>query len=1272
MRGYRHSLPKCGIECLGRIQLGGPKNMSQVDRHWSLGVFGPAQNPSKNHYHRRTGGDDDARAAALMIDKTSGVYGITMPVSLWNGCPTPRLSDLGHGSSAPSSRAAIGLFVLLMKTLFRVVPDPTQRARTDGLPLLSGDVELLRGERAGSVSAFRFLFCVHTELRNRDLSAELEHVLREHRQSSRDAAASATPQTIGPAAAALPAATVKRRPASAAPSSLRRQAARGSPQDDALTGCSRWIDCRDRLMRVAGVHFGQNLVSQQWRIAMYGLGDPPNPLNFHSLFGIRRWIQNPMPGACNIAAVYLTLANYAETAPSAPASRHTASEGYVYRAPPVAGAVWEIRSSEMSLDGLLHARLPDFDHTRARARGNWMGALESYVASHTPAVATGGGRQSSATTARSAEDAFLEAFGFATEGDRADISLAEMGRHNAGELLAIEREEAGGGGGGGAAARFERFCQARAQWQEGALERFCRRVWTPRSPILSEAQRALVEFGLRQNPAGGLTRLRVARTTANLSLVDDWLLRFVISTDEAFRVASGGHLPILVAYLSALNAFDPDRKNKLHLLLSGEHAQSKSFTLHTLASMLVPGVLQDVTYATSGSMTGATTGSGSSDGSVYVFHEAPYKMLGVSGASGPGRGGALSEAEARCKQQLTSGEVTVLELGYEDGKRVRKKQVHRVNAVYMCATNASVDRIAPPMLSRFFEVHTGGPQASGRMEVIEKICQDSSAQQREWKDAFVASLRWMQHVTALIFMLLEAHVLSPIDLSLTNQCLPLILQTAASRGLAYASDVRHVERARCLVRLLVVVRAALRWGRRGTAGDEPAAAAAGSSVDFKHILQVQQDLSDSADATILPTAIGLLRDAWQPPALNCVADILHRMFTRMFPLPIMAARRRKPGAPTVHDTWSSYVERPPAGGRGDHDRQHPDDYRQSSDGADDERAATIFGGADERSAGDEDTEDSQPGNGSREPQRSEPSARDTRRRLGARRRRLTLERLEPFLSSDDAFMLESPQVVPPVRQRSGATRSSANDGTDKMRRALAEVLATQQRTDRTQYGVDPISAALKALEQSEVDVVDADGETHRGIKVLRYTPQTGCFSLAVSYLLDRDRDPLKESASAVLQRYVSSARADALWPTSSADTFSSVSIIKSTSNMVSERIPGRSSAAQPAAWLSFRERVVGTVSACGGDGGGHDGVARGSTCLGQDQLYRRFQTARGIRHEERAETEDSLLDTESVALDERHLGCFPKPTNDATAAVRRPAKRQRTDSAALRPARCLK
>ena len=75
---------------------------------------------------------------------------------------------------------------------------------------------------------------------------------------------------------------------------------------------------------------------------------------------------------------------------------------------------------------------------------------------------------------------------------------------------------------------------------------------------------------------------------------------------------------------------------------------------------------------------------------------------------------------------------------------------------------------------------------------------------------------------------------------------------------------------RCLVRLLVVIRAVLR-NLTTTNG-------VSASHDLRFILNVQRDLSDLADLTVLATAIGLLRTQWQHPAMYAVVKAMRACF----------------------------------------------------------------------------------------------------------------------------------------------------------------------------------------------------------------------------------------------------------------------------------------------------------------------------------------------------------------------------------------------------------
>ena len=226
----------------------------------------------------------------------------------------------------------------------------------------------------------------------------------------------------------------------------------------------------------------------------------------------------------------------------------------------------------------------------------------------------------------------------------------------------------------------------------------------------------------------------------------------------------------------------------------------------------------------------------------------------------------MNEVETRAKQQLTSGQVTVMELGFSQGKHVSRVSTHTCNTVFVCATNAPYQKIAPAMQSRFLQIYTSGANSA---DVIAKICEGQTAAQRELKDEVIESSRWLQYHVQLVFLLVEVGILV-VDLSLTNATLPRIFEAAVRRGLPHAQSIREIERVRCLVRLLVVIRAVLR--------NTVASGVSAAAHDLRSILNVQRDLSDLADLTVLGTAIGLLRNQWQHPAMHAVVKAMHTCF----------------------------------------------------------------------------------------------------------------------------------------------------------------------------------------------------------------------------------------------------------------------------------------------------------------------------------------------------------------------------------------------------------
>jgi hypothetical protein len=284
-------------------------------------------------------------------------------------------------------------------------------------------------------------------------------------------------------------------------------------------------------------------------------------------------------------------------------------------------------------------------------------------------------------------------------------------------------------------------------------------------------------------------------TTTNLSSSDEFILLFLHDMQCAYATAMS-HLSTLRGYLTMHSSLDNCRTDKLHYLIIGGPAFSKSRGLDVDIDFSVPGTAESLTYS---SLKSDAIGE-NFDGRTNVYHETPYAMIGVQS----GKTHSMTEQEAMAKQAMTSGFVRARVM-CNDKERTQQDILSLTNNAFAMAGNFKEKDISQAFLSRVFLDSAQPINCPGR-NINDLMCAPIVHGIQVIQDRAVRRYQWMHAMQYLLNMLIACGILLEAKTSYTNCILPEFVNKCKSRGITRAeARPRATKRLQAAVRIITKI-----------------------------------------------------------------------------------------------------------------------------------------------------------------------------------------------------------------------------------------------------------------------------------------------------------------------------------------------------------------------------------------------------------------------------------------------------------------------------------
>jgi hypothetical protein len=263
----------------------------------------------------------------------------------------------------------------------------------------------------------------------------------------------------------------------------------------------------------------------------------------------------------------------------------------------------------------------------------------------------------------------------------------------------------------------------------------------------------------------------------------DYLTWFV---NEKRKNNHAPQVEILRLWFSMLNATDPDRYNKFHIIQAGPAEVTKWFTLKVCQWMSIPGtvILSDSAPSSN------KTACGNHDYAITISDVLPTERT------------SHQSLDATPVVIASTKDIDTLDTKQASPGRHEAKHVTFTNQVNICHTNQSIDELAPIMTRRCFVTNVKPVPAPCQTEVLTltHVPQDD----RPWL-RFQESTRLFQSLTAYVNMLINAGELPPVRTPWSELVFPKILDLGCKLG--WIDQHRHHKRS--FQRFLAAVRAAV-------------------------------------------------------------------------------------------------------------------------------------------------------------------------------------------------------------------------------------------------------------------------------------------------------------------------------------------------------------------------------------------------------------------------------------------------------------------------------
>lgn len=249
------------------------------------------------------------------------------------------------------------------------------------------------------------------------------------------------------------------------------------------------------------------------------------------------------------------------------------------------------------------------------------------------------------------------------------------------------------------------------------------------------------------------------------------------------------HMPILTAMWSAFTASNPAFSIKSNQLYAGGPATGKSWILHVVEELRVPGTtykLESITLKT----------FHTTNGYVYTLKlcladEMPAIILGTKQDGKPDGPG-----DEAIKAILVNGELNFSFLNIKKDDMADRKQenvTNDVRIVLLGCTNVPAHNIADPMFSRLCVRQVNHYQRDGHMKADVDTRKRWFPKPSSGWDRFKGRCQWAQALVHLVYTLIDVGFLREVDLSVADVCYERMISGLKAKGLLHTYEPRRLD-----------------------------------------------------------------------------------------------------------------------------------------------------------------------------------------------------------------------------------------------------------------------------------------------------------------------------------------------------------------------------------------------------------------------------------------------------------------------------------------------
>jgi hypothetical protein len=381
-------------------------------------------------------------------------------------------------------------------------------------------------------------------------------------------------------------------------------------------------------------------------------------------------------------------------------------------------------------------------------------------------------------------------------------------------------------------------------------------------------------------------RMPMKKQSKNLSRFGDLFACLAVQMECIFKVATL-QAEVIHGFIKNEHVYS-NTKFHAHTLFMGPPKVGKTYTFQVQQECYIPGTWQEYAYQTPK----ANTSPGKAFNHLIEFlEEAPPTMLGVVHQFGGKRQPtAGTDIESMLKLKLTRGKMIakILVIDPDTGERKTLEIEVDCNTVMNFASNENQSSINPAMLSRFairvFQ-YKDRPDAGGLLGKMQSSASRPLAKMRRDR---IYRLQRNQAVTAMIFYLIDAEILAPIDLTAANIIFSEVMKRGKALGLTGTDDVRNFERLCFEVEVLVI------WDAIDILFDSEVSPFEGKAFNWTDLLMFEPYLKATVEHCTF--ALGLLHDQFES---DVVKNVVRTLKETAFARAVLADKTKKEPYPGV-------------------------------------------------------------------------------------------------------------------------------------------------------------------------------------------------------------------------------------------------------------------------------------------------------------------------------------------------------------------------------------